>query len=289
MDQEKIGKFIAYIRKEKGMTQSELASRLGITDRAISKWENGRGMPDLSLIKPLCKELDITINDLLSGEKLDKKDYQDKFEENIFNTINYTDKKINKLKLIFKISLGFIFLIFITLGTLFIVDMNRIKNNKPVLFSTWSYTYAPAIDLHEEEIEIAINNYLMEKSDNEPIHHENEKGFVSFRIYLLDEKEKNSYYNVYAYVLEEKYYLENSDVKKDSGSFIPYKFVVKFIDNNYTVTDSRIPRDGNLYETDMKNIFPRSVRKDMENVHFDGTYERLKLDLEKQIDLYFHK
>ena len=102
MDQEKIGKFIAYIRKEKGMTQSELASRLGITDRAISKWENGRGMPDLSLIKPLCKELDITINDLLSGEKLDKKDYQDKFEENIFNTINYTDKKINKLKLIFR-------------------------------------------------------------------------------------------------------------------------------------------------------------------------------------------
>ena len=52
-------------------------------------------MPDLSLMKPLCKELEITINELLSGEKLNKKDYQDKFEESILKTINYTDKKIN--------------------------------------------------------------------------------------------------------------------------------------------------------------------------------------------------
>jgi putative uncharacterized protein (fragment) len=63
-------------------------------------------MPDLSLMKPLCKELEITINELLSGEKLNKKDYQDKFEESILKTINYTDKKINKIKLIFKLVLA---------------------------------------------------------------------------------------------------------------------------------------------------------------------------------------
>ena len=55
MDQEKIGKFILELRKEKGMTQQELATKIGITDRAISKWENGKGMPDISLMKPLCK------------------------------------------------------------------------------------------------------------------------------------------------------------------------------------------------------------------------------------------
>ena len=72
MNQEKIGKFILELRKEKNMTQMDLADKIGVTDRAISKWENGKGMPDLSLIQPLCKELGITINDLLSGEKIFK-------------------------------------------------------------------------------------------------------------------------------------------------------------------------------------------------------------------------
>ena len=61
MDQVKIGKFIAQLRKEKNMTQLDLAKKLGVTDRAISKWENGRGMPELSIIKPLCEELSTTI------------------------------------------------------------------------------------------------------------------------------------------------------------------------------------------------------------------------------------
>ena len=289
MDQVKIGKFIAKCRKEKNLKQIELAEKLGVTDRAVSKWENGRGLPDLSLMKPLCNELGITINELLSGEKLDKKDYQDKLEENILKTIHYTDKKINKLKLIFKICIGFIILIFITLATLFVIDMNRIRKNEPVLFSTWGYTYAPPIDLHEEEIEIAIKDYLIDKSDNEPSHHENEKGFISFRIYLLEEKEKNLDYNIYAWVLEEKYYLKNNEIKKDSASSIPYKFIVKYIDNEYVVTDSRIPRDGSMYVKDMKSIFPYWVRKEMDNVHMDGTIERLQLDIQEQIKLYFHK
>ena len=98
MDQEKIGKFIAKLRKEKNMTQNELAESLGITDRAISKWENGRGMPDLSLLTPLCEILGVSINELLSGERLDKKDYQEKLEENFINTIDYIDKKNVKSK-----------------------------------------------------------------------------------------------------------------------------------------------------------------------------------------------
>lgn len=96
MNQERIGKFIAKCRKDKKMTQSELAEKLGVTDKSIGNWENGRNMPDLSLFKPLCDELDITINDLLSGEKISKEKYQEKFEENIVNTIDYSTKKINR-------------------------------------------------------------------------------------------------------------------------------------------------------------------------------------------------
>ena len=96
MNQEKIGKFIAKCRKDKKMTQTELAEKLNVTDKSIGNWENGRNMPDLSLFKPLCDELGITINDLLSGEKISKDIYQEKFEENIVNTIDYSNKKIEK-------------------------------------------------------------------------------------------------------------------------------------------------------------------------------------------------
>ena len=96
MNQEKIGKFIAQCRRKKQMTQQDLAEKLGVTDKSIGNWENGRNMPDLSLFKPLCDELDITINDLMSGEKIKEEKYQEKFEENIVNTIDYSTKKINK-------------------------------------------------------------------------------------------------------------------------------------------------------------------------------------------------
>ena len=98
MNQEKIGKFIAECRKKKKMTQQDLAEHLGVTDKSIGNWENGRNMPDLSLFKPLCEELDITINELLSGERLKKEEYQEKFEENIINTIDYSNKKISNIR-----------------------------------------------------------------------------------------------------------------------------------------------------------------------------------------------
>ena len=69
MNQEKIGKFIAECRQEKKITQEELANKIGVTDKAISKWENGRCLPDISLFKLLCNSLDITVNELL--EKYD--------------------------------------------------------------------------------------------------------------------------------------------------------------------------------------------------------------------------
>ena len=71
MDQIKIGRFIAKLRKEQQMTQLDLATKIGVTDRAISKWENGRGLPDISLISPLCEVLGISIDELLEGERIE--------------------------------------------------------------------------------------------------------------------------------------------------------------------------------------------------------------------------
>ena len=126
MNQEKIGKIILELRKEKNMTQQELADKIGVTDRAISKWENGRGLPDLSLMKPLCDELGISINELISGEKIDKKEYQDKFEENVLNTINYSQKQIKKARNKYAIIMGIIMYGVILLIHIFL--MQKIKN-----------------------------------------------------------------------------------------------------------------------------------------------------------------
>jgi len=105
MDSQKIGKFILEMRQTKGMTQKELANKLMVTDKAISKWETGRGLPDMSLLKPLSEELCVTLNELLCGEKISKEDLSEKSEEVVMDTINYSSKKIEKNRRAFLITI----------------------------------------------------------------------------------------------------------------------------------------------------------------------------------------
>ena len=83
MKQTEIGEFIAKCRKEKKLTQAQLAEKLNITDRAVSKWETGKSMPDSSIMLELCEILGITVNELLSGEKIDMESYEKKADENL--------------------------------------------------------------------------------------------------------------------------------------------------------------------------------------------------------------
>lgn len=76
MNQTEIGKFIAKSRKEKNLTQAHLAEKLNITDRAVSKWETGKSLPDSSIMLELCEILGITVNELLSGEEIDMESYE---------------------------------------------------------------------------------------------------------------------------------------------------------------------------------------------------------------------
>ena len=97
MDVIKIGKFISLKRKEKGITQSELAEKLCISDRAISKWENGICLPDASNMLVLCEILDITINDLFSGEVVDMKENEKKLEENLLEMARIKEQRDKEL------------------------------------------------------------------------------------------------------------------------------------------------------------------------------------------------
>lgn len=97
MDQGKTGKFIAGERKRKGLTQKQLAEILSISDKTISKWERGGGFPEVSLLLPLCRELDITVNELLAGERVSPEDYQKKAEENMMNLVKEAQESRKKI------------------------------------------------------------------------------------------------------------------------------------------------------------------------------------------------
>lgn len=97
MNQEQIGKFIAEARKKANLTQQELASKLRITDRAVSKWENGRSMPDISLLKDLANILNVSVNDILSGEKSESDDSPKAIENTLSYGAKFTKEKIRQL------------------------------------------------------------------------------------------------------------------------------------------------------------------------------------------------
>lgn len=97
MEQVKIGKFIASKRKEQGLTQLQLAKKLGITDRAVSKWETGKSLPDASLMPELCKLLKITINDLLCGEVVSVENYNEKAEKALLEMVKKEEMQNKKL------------------------------------------------------------------------------------------------------------------------------------------------------------------------------------------------
>jgi len=116
MDQEKIGKFIAQCRKANGYTQASLAEKLGITDRAISKWENGKSMPDASIMLELCELLKINVNELLTGEHIIMDNYKDTAEKNLVE-VKTQEEKANK-KMFFMVIAVIIAFIMVSLSWL---------------------------------------------------------------------------------------------------------------------------------------------------------------------------
>ena len=125
MDQVKVGKFIAQERKRKKLTQEQLAEQLGINNRTISRWENGKNMPDISLYKPLCEILDISIEELINGEKTEKKDLIKNYEKAIISTIDSSDKTRKKMSKLIKILLFVICAVSIAIISIVIYYKNK--------------------------------------------------------------------------------------------------------------------------------------------------------------------
>lgn len=119
MNQNMIGEFIQVSRKEKGLTQKELAEQINVSDKTISKWENGNSTPDTSILSSLCQALDISVNELVSGRKLPPEDYSRKAEENIMTLLeeNNNNKKSTAIQCLLGVAL-FIAAIAVNISTI---------------------------------------------------------------------------------------------------------------------------------------------------------------------------
>lgn len=162
MEQVKIGKFIAQCRKNKNMTQAELAEKLNITDRAISKWETGKGMPDSSIMLELCNELDITVNELLSGEMIEMNNYDKKAEENLLK-LNKSNENKNKILLKFRIVIVLLVFILALIGLYrFAIQVSKSNLDRALMNAKDIYEINIRINELEEKVNKLEKNYNLE-------------------------------------------------------------------------------------------------------------------------------
>lgn len=132
MDQQKIGSFIAELRTEQGLTQKSLAEKLGVSDKTVSKWECGRGLPEISLMIELSRQLGISINELLSGQRLDEIQYREKAEENMVGLMR--EKTAGKIVLHV---LAAVLLYIFPIGTAFLVVGKGIPPEAMTVATFW--------------------------------------------------------------------------------------------------------------------------------------------------------
>ncbi len=278
MDQQKIGKFIQQSRKDLGLTQKELADRLGISDKTISKWETGKGMPDLSLFKPLCDELNISLNEFLSGEKIESKQYSNRLEENIASAIDYSNEKVSQkdkilsqIMIVYGLILTFISykLIFVLLGIIITLYgcnklLKKIEKKRRHLFIT-IYSLFLLVALF-------VSDYINVSSYNKPPR-------LSI-IRLVDERQieyQTLFYNAYLcnYETSNEYY-EVNFMKDDNvclNSFSPDKSDITNIiqyQNKYLGDNSNTI---NLYNSLPLNEYEHNFEIDSDNLGLIVNYK----------------
>jgi len=160
MNQEKIGKFIAKLRKDKNMTQEDLAQILGVNSRSVSRWETGKCMPDLSLLSPISEELEVSINELMSGEKIASKEYQNTFEKNMVTTISKVDKSNKAWKILYRLSMGLLILVWGTIGISIFLNNYQLtmKYNSKTMNITKNENLT--LEFVEQQLNIEVKNVM---------------------------------------------------------------------------------------------------------------------------------
>lgn len=207
MNYSKVGQLISKLRKEKGMTQLELANKLGITDRAVSKWECGKGCPDISLLDDLSKILDISILEILKGKRLENDEIIN--NKAIIESMNYSKENFkNKIKTI----LNTLIIAITVVITIYIMLMNLLN-----IFYTQKH-YQNKIN--DEDIFISIHEKISVIKKTKGVYSDNDYKIILNFIYNLEKriKEEKSEY----YYLKNDYSYENLVNYSENNSIISY-------------------------------------------------------------------
>lgn len=286
MDQVKIGKFISELRKEQGMTQKELSALLGVTDRAVSKWENGRGLPDFACVKPLCDALGISFNEFVAGERIAEDAYRKSLEANL-ETVFEQSGKVKRENDRLKSALTTILTALIIIGFAFAIDALRMSQNKPVTFSAWGSGYIPPTGTEGTMIDLAIRSYCVDAADQEAAQRgqQNTKAFVESNLFKIEKKKDACV--AYAWILMCTYRAEDGGIVLDCAYSIPHRFTLTEAENGYQVIGCELPEDGERYAKSLRELFPLPVRERVLAFDRNSSVSAMALRIEAQRDEYF--
>lgn len=263
MNQEKIGKFIAKNRKDKGLTQEALAEKLGISTNAVSKWERGLSFPDVSLFKKLCSELDISIEELINGEKSKSTESKDKAIIASLEEKTKIEKKSKK-----KIIILSIFILLIIAFS--VIYSSTLKIN---LINESSELYDIAID------------YLRNKEfkSNPDSSKEDFNVFYSYHSFGIEKR--GNYKYMYMWIYSESNYLEEKDsLAISTSSSVPVKMTIK--DNK--IVKAEYPKDGNEYANSIYKLFPRTIAKQILNFDNEKNINKLYNEMRTKKNKYYN-
>lgn len=277
MEYEKIGNFIAECRKEKAMTQKELAIKIGVTDKAVSKWERGLGCPDVSLLGELSNELGIGIGELLNGERSEALKDNNKF---ILEAVNYTQKSV-KSNLYNKITN--LIIIFIILFGIYLLSFNFNKTRYLTDYMIYDFSNSEILELKssikvlKEKLEIVKNikredvsqldnfdyNYIFNYFPYYFIQNLDEISILRFnnierlkKVYILDEIRNNDNLNIL--LSTQKILYDNKLIKNDE---IYYDIIrILLVQNN----DSYIDEFGNRINFGIYNNMPSLEKENID-------------------------
>ncbi len=263
MNQEKTGKFISKLRKDKKMTQQELAEKMGVSINAVSKWERGLSFPDVSLYKSLCKELDISIEELINGEK-------DNSEEAKEKAILSTVKENSNIRKIYnKKTLLLIIFFFLIICIIFIYN----ESKKPKLDMNSTFYYDLVIDYFRDE-EFKKNPDSNKKDFN-----------VFFSYHGFGVERKGTYRYAYMWLYGQSYYLEEENVLAiSSGKSMPFKITFKGKD----IIKVESPKDGKLYEDSVRELFPSIIADQVLSFNNDKNLNKLYNEAASKKSRYYN-
>ena len=214
MDYQKIGSFIAEKRKEKNLTQKELAKQIGVTDKAVSKWERGLGCPDVSILEPLSKILDISVLDILNGYKTTEEFMNtNNVKKCIENTVNYSKEQNNRYKsLISKVLAGII----LTIGLMIIVlNLISMKNLSEKIYYDFNDNSNVSI-ANLKDIINELNNNIVIVENNRGIYSDDEYNAILDSISIIKDSISRlkllNYYNDINFLKETDLFIISQDI-----------------------------------------------------------------------------